>query len=391
MSKIVLPSSATEQGYAFEDLILSYFQESGRYAVQEWSSYLHGQSGQWWQCDGIVYDNGARYLVEAKFHLASKAKVQNVKPARRESAALDLNCDGILYVSLNGFADDLRNWSHTANLDVQFVAWADLRDDLLSGLSEYASVLLDEFELTPNLASALNSPATLHFNDITAAPLSPQFSEFVTVPDSLEKWLRRMPCFPQQIAQISSGQFWFDATIEQVTLVPDCASDLSLQEAWSIQDAISGYASRTYNAVRDTAQALATVREGIIDDVQAELHTMGWKTGRSGVRSSLAVLVLLDLAKKWIDNRRAHYALLPLGEAYVASGPDDDFFADVLKEWLPYWAVCKAIAEHGVLVTADDIMKYFQVQYTPYEPYARSLFNPNKADGLTRLYKQFGG
>ena len=391
MSKIVLPSSATEQGYAFEDLILSHFQDSGIYTVQEWSSYSHGQSGKWWQCDGIVQNDEGCYLIEAKFYRTSKAAVRNVNPARRESAALDLNCDGILYVSLNGFADDLRTWSHTTNLDVQFFAWADLREDLLSGLSEYASVLLDEFTLTPDQASTLNSTAALHFENITATPLSSQFSEFVTVPDSLEKWLRRMPCFPQQIAQISSGQFWFDATTEQVTLVPDCASDLSLQEAWSIQDAISGYASRTYNAVRDTAQALATVREGIIDDVQAELHTMGWKTGRSGVRSSLAVLVLLDLAKKWIDNRRAHYALLPLGKAYVASGPDDDFFADVLKEWLPYRAVCKAIAEHSVPATADDIMKYFQAQYAPYEPYARSLFNPNKADGLIRLYKQFGG
>lgn len=29
MPKIVLPSSAAEQGYAFEDLILSHFQDSG--------------------------------------------------------------------------------------------------------------------------------------------------------------------------------------------------------------------------------------------------------------------------------------------------------------------------------------------------------------------------
>jgi hypothetical protein len=75
----------------------------------------------------------------------------------------------------------------------------------------------------------------------------------------------------------------------------------------------------------------------------------------------------------------------------VVGGPDDALFAKVLKDWLPYQAVCKAIVEHHVPVTADDVMNYFKAQYAPYEPYARSLFNPNKADGLVRLYKQFGG
>jgi len=44
---LILPTSAAEQGHAFEDLILSYYRQSGLYTIREWSGYLHGHSGQW--------------------------------------------------------------------------------------------------------------------------------------------------------------------------------------------------------------------------------------------------------------------------------------------------------------------------------------------------------
>jgi hypothetical protein len=80
MPHIVIPASATEQGHAFEDLILSHYRKSGRYTVCEWSSYLHGASGKWWQCDGIVEDNQGRYLVEAKFFRDRPATVRHPVP-----------------------------------------------------------------------------------------------------------------------------------------------------------------------------------------------------------------------------------------------------------------------------------------------------------------------
>jgi hypothetical protein len=392
MSKIVIPSSAYEQGYAFEDLILSYYQKSGLYKVCEWSSYLHGLSDKWWQCDGIVENNRGRYLIEAKFFNDRPATVRDVNPSRRQTAAQDLDCTGILYISLNDFTSELRNWPHSDDLDIAFVNWADMRAGLLSDLSDYATVFLDEFQLTSDYAASIDSSASLRLEDITTTPLSSEFPEFVVVSDNLERWLRRMPCFPLQLTQTSSGHFWYDSSTEQVELVPDRASDLSLQEAWAIQDAISGYASRTYNAVRATAEALAKTDKGTIDDVQKELHSMGWETGKGGVRRAIDFLVQLDMARKWRDGRRNRYALRPLGKAYVVdkSGPDDDLFGNVLKAWLPYRAICEAIEGHSVPPTTNGIMSYFKMQYEPYEPYARSLFNPNKADGLTRLYKLFG-
>lgn len=391
MPHIVMPDSATAQGHAFEDLILSYYQTSGLYTVSEWSGYFHGQSGKWWQCDGIVENNQGRYLVEAKFFRDRPAKERDINPERRQAAAKDMDCTGLLYISLNGFASDMLDWPHDPGLEVSFLSWPDLRADLLSGLSNYSSVLLDEFEFQPNQALATAGDAALHYAHHNPAPLSPKFPEFVTVPGSLELWLRRMPRLPQQLSQISAGYFYYDEEIEQVSLVPNRTTDLSLQEAWAIQDALSGYASRTYNAVRATAAALSKMADGALDDIQIELHRQGWKTGKSGIRSSLDFLVLVGLAKKWLEGRKSRYALTPLGRAYTVGDPDDQLFGTVLQNWLPYQAVCQAIDKQGVPATKDDILTYFKAQYAPYEPYARSLFNPNKVDGLVRLYKRFGG
>lgn len=390
MSHIVIPSSVTEQGYAFEDLILSHYQKSGRYHVREWSSYLHGKSGKWWQCDGIIENTQGCYLLEAKFFRDRLVTVRDINPSRRQAAAKDLECTGILYIALNDFDSDMRDWKHT-KLDVQFLTWEDMRVDVLSSVGHYASALLDEFELTTTQAQTMESKSTLRFETSTAMPLSPRFSEFITVPDALERWLRRMPYFSLQMDQMAAGYLWYNAATEQVDLVSGRASDLSLQEAWAIQDAISGYASRTYNAIRATAEALLKTSDSLIPDIQVALHSMGWKTGTSGIHSSLAFLVLLGLAQKWNDGRRVGYKLTPLGKAYALSGPDDAMFSEILKSWLPYQAVCKAINEHGASPTSEGILHYFKLQYAPYEPYARSLFNPNKSDGLIRLYKQFGG
>ncbi|MBN1933483.1 MAG: hypothetical protein JW934_02395 [Anaerolineae bacterium] len=390
MTHIVFPSSATEQGFAFEDLILRHYHKSGQCQVREWSSYMHGRSGRWWQCDGVVEDDQGRYLIEAKFFADRPATVRDVNPGRRQAAARDLDCTGIRYISLNGFADDLLDGPR-GNLDTQFLTWSDLRGDVLSGVKRYASALLDEFDLTETQAAAPTGAARLHFDPLAATPFLPQFAEFVAVPDSLEMWLRRMPCFPLQLEQLAAGRFWYDAASEQVTLISERLTDLSLQEAWAIQDALSGYANRTFKAIRATALALGQMTDGLIDDVQAVLHKMSWKTGLAGVRSSLQFLERLGLARKWIDGRRARYALLPLGKAYVLGGPDDALFKVILKDWLPYQAVCRAISEQQVQATSDEILDYFKKQYAPYEPYAHSLFNPNKAEGLVRLYKQFDG
>ena len=49
MAHIVMPTTATRQGGAFEDLILSHYRRSGQYRVREWSTYLHGASDH--RCD----------------------------------------------------------------------------------------------------------------------------------------------------------------------------------------------------------------------------------------------------------------------------------------------------------------------------------------------------
>lgn len=390
MTTIVLPASAAGQGHAFEDLILSHYTRSGLYKVREWSSYLHGASGQWWQCDGIVENDRGRYLVEAKFFRDRPASTRDMDPDRRQAAAQDLACTGLLYISLNGFTADMLDWPHRPGLEPHFFTWSDIRSEVISGSGNYASVLLDPFNLQPTQAQAASHNTSLYYDTLSFAPLSPRFPEFVVVPDSLELWLRRLPRLPQQLAQTSAGKFFYDITTGQVSLIAGRASNLSLQEAWAIQDSLSGYASRTYNAVRATAEAIGKLKDGLVTDIQAGLQAMGWQTGLAGVRSSLDFLVLLGLVHKQPDGRRTRYTLTPLGRAYTVNGPDDTFFVLVLKNWPPYQAVCRAVRDHRVPATPEAILTYFKAQYAPYEPYARSLFNPNKAEGLIRLYQQFG-
>jgi len=390
MSYIVLPSSSSKQGFAFEDLILSYYQQSGVYTICEWSTYLHGDSGKWYQCDGIVENTQGRYLVEAKFFRDRPATAKDIDPDRRQRAAIDLDCRGIIYLSLNGFHADMLTRQHPKELDVQFFSWNDIRSTIMANTQQYNSVLLDQFDLTATQATAATGE-TLFFDTISPSSFSPTFPEFVMVPDGLEEWLRRLPRLDLIKSQCFYGKFVYGATLETVHLISERASHLSLKEAWDIQDAFSGYASRTYNAVRATAESLSTMDDGLIDHIQAVLQTRGWETGKAGIRDSLTFLVQLKLAHTWRDGRRSRYALTSTGRAYTAQGTADDLFFDhILREWLPYRFLRQAIVHYGISPDPADIIAYFKKQYAPYEPYARSLFNPNKTDGLLKLYKHFG-
>jgi len=390
MAHIVMPTTATQQGGAFEDLILSHYQRSGQYVMREWSTYLHSASGKWWQCDGIIEDNRNRYLIEAKFFRDRPATVRDIDPNRRQNAALATNCTAIRYISLSGFASDMLNWKHSPDLDIEFLSWTDLRDEVMGSLTGHASALLDEFTLTDTVAVATQSSSGLHFAPIRVQPLSEQFPEFVTLPDSLELWLRRLPKLALHLSQSSNGVFWYDNLTGQVRLVPQRASDMSLQEAWEVEDAFSGYASRTYRAVRATAQALSILDNSLIRDIQQQMKLMGWTTGPSGIRNALDFLVQMGMAHKELDGRTMRYRLSTLGRAYAAGGPDDALFAQMLKSWPPYRAMCQAITERGVPAQVDDLIAYFRTQYAPYTPYAKSLFNPNKTEGLLRLHRVFG-
>ncbi len=391
MGHIALPHSASKQGFAFEHLILSHYRRSGQYQVREWSSYQHGKSGRWYQCDGIVEGETHRWLVEAKFFKDRPATVRDINPRRRQRAARDLDCNGILYVSLNGFDADMRSWTHDASLAVRFVEWADLRADVLPDVQNYASVLLDGFEIAGGVARSAVTDSALHFAALAPAPIAVDFPEFVAFPDPVECWLRRMPRLALQREQTVQGQFWYEPARERVSLVPARLSDLSLQEAWQIEDALSGYAARVYSAVKATAQAMTQADGGFVGDVQAAIHALGWDTGPSGVRAALNNLALLDLVRKARDGRRVRYHLTPLGRAYVATDtPDDDLFGQVLHAWPPYAQMRQAILERGVAPESAAVADYFKAQYAPYEPYARCLFNPNKCDGLVGWYAGFG-
>ena len=191
--QIAFPTSPSRRGNAFEYLVLSYYNSVNGVEVEDWSSCLYGESGVLYQCDGILSDGTKRYLLEAKFFEKRPASIRDLKIQRREQAALDLNCQGIVCVSLNGFDDTVREWqANLTSLEILLVDWQELRPHVLSRVSGTASVLLDQFELHDNLITSMTG-SQLRMAPLQAGIPLANFPEFISFSDALEKWIRRLP------------------------------------------------------------------------------------------------------------------------------------------------------------------------------------------------------
>jgi hypothetical protein len=154
-----------------------------------------------------------------------------------------------------------------------------------------------------------------------------------------------------------------------------------------IQDALRGYSYRVLNAIEQTLLALASIDYGDAQAVQEALPA-GVTTGISGVRSSLANMVLWKLAQREVLDRRTIYTISPISYALVAKGHlNRKFLAELLEMWLPY-SYFKRFLEIGYYkLNPLAIIQWFRQQYEPFFPYAKSLFNPNKVDGLIHIYR----
>jgi hypothetical protein len=390
-AQIIFPMSPSERGFAFEELLLSYFRRSQDITVEQSSTWMHSNDGIWYQIDGVLAGN-QRQLLEAKFY-QKPVGLEQIKPERRLDAARAFDCDELLVVALNGFKADMMAWATTAPLPVKLVAWSDLRGEVLRSLEGTFTVLLDQINLEDKTAkSAIAVNSKLYFNTPLEAISIKSFPEFAIYPDTIECWLRRLPKLGVWQEQFANGQFYYRDDLETVHLQPSRNSLLTLEEAWRIEDAFSGYAARTYNAVRETAQALKQCQgsadlKTIVEVVNSH-QPVGKKTGRAGVSDSLRALTLQKLVEVQSGKGKV-YNLTPIGWAYMrGEEPDDLIFAQQLNEWLPFRYLRWAVEEHGVPLSERSIMEWFRVQYAPYKPYARCLYNPNKVYGLITWYKQ---
>lgn len=394
-ARIAFPTSAYKRGAAFEYLILSYYNSFSAVKVEEWSSCVYGKSGKLYQCDGILHDGSKRYLFEAKFLQSRAASIRDMHPERREQAAIDIDCDGILCISLNGFDDTVRKWQRKSSLEIILYEWKDLREHILSRISEFSTVLLDNFQIFDQFAVS-SSGCKLHFTEPPPHKPLKNFPEFVSFPDKLELWLRRLPGLEDYQQQLTFGRFCYSTEEQTVQLVADGKSDLSLLEAWQIEDAALGYSARTYNAIKATAQALYKCSLRSIDsdirEIQNALRKLGWNTGMKGVRKALDGLIILGFVSKRPEGVKVKYSLTPLGYTFavVNQKAADEIFTNRLRQWPPYHFTKKAISSGKVQPNRDAIIEYFKTQYRPYEPYAKCIFNENTADGVLALFKHFG-
>lgn len=396
-TQIIIPQSPSEQGYAFEYLLLRYFQQVRDKVVEHFSTYKHGKDKKWYQIDGLLV-NDKRQLLEAKFY-QKPVGCREVDPDKRLQAAKAFDCDELLLISLNGFKDDIRSWATYAPLPVSFIEWNEVRKDVLREFEGTFTVLLDQVLLEDTTATSLSNPKSrLLFSDQLKTTSIVGFPEFSVYPDSVELWLRRLRKLADWQEQLARGQFHHQDALETVLLLPDRDSYLSLEEAWRIEDAFSGYAGRTYSAVKETVQALKNLGgSAVLRAVVQEIHLsfqqdrrQEKRTGDNGVRDSLNALAFMALVARPLQ-RGGDYTLTPLGWAYVRGNePDDQIFRQRLSEWLPFRYFRLALEEYQVPPNKRSIIEWFQAQYAPYEPYARCLFNENKVDGLIKWYQQLG-
>ena len=391
--KIALPTSPSKRGNAFEHLILSYYNSVRSLEVKEWSSCLYGESGTLYQCDGILWDGSDRYLLEAKFFEKRPASIQDLRVERRIQAANDLGCDGIVCVSLNGFDESVYRWQkREMSLKILLIDWKALRPHVLARIGTgSASVLLDAFELQDDCIISTTGSQMRVGNKLRYGAPVKGFPEFVSFPDELERWIRRLPGLSVAQTQFGNGHFHYVQETEEVRYIADRKSELSLWEAWQLEDSLLGYSARVYGAMKITADAVEACENQPLQAIQAWLQTQNWKTGETGVRKALDNLILLGFVSKRRKGRRVTYALTPLGKVYVTTQTDAELiFHNQLRQWLPYRILSKAIENRKVEPAQQALITYFNQQYRPYEPYARCLFNENTAYGLLSLYREFG-
>ncbi len=391
--KIALPASPSKRGNAFEHLILSYYNSVRNLEVQEWSSCIYGNSGTLYQCDGILWDGTNRYLLEAKFFEKRPASVRDLHIKRRLQAARDLECKGIVCVSLNGFDQTVRQWQrHEREHEILLIDWAELRPHVLSRIAAgKASVLLEAFEIEDDTIVSYTG-SQLHLKLPAQFKPIQTFPEFISFPDELEKWIRRLPLLHIAQTQFGTGHFQYLQETHTVDYIPDRKSKLSLWEAWQLEDSLLNYSARVYSAMKLAAEAVHACPNRTRRILRRWLEERNCKTGDTGVRKALDNLTILGFVEKQPVGRRVTYALTALGEIYVTAGSHAELiFYQQLRNWPPYCALREALDTDEVELKPHNIVSYFKTQFQPYQPYARCPFNENTAEGLLSLYNEFEG
>ncbi|HEY9627483.1 MAG TPA: hypothetical protein V6C84_09290 [Coleofasciculaceae cyanobacterium] len=106
-----------------------------------------------------------RQLLEAKFY-QKPVGCREIDPEERLRAAKAFDCDELLFISLNGFKDDIRMWATSAYLPVNSVEWNDIRREVLEAFEGTFTVLLDQLITEDRtVTSILNPKSRLFFSN----------------------------------------------------------------------------------------------------------------------------------------------------------------------------------------------------------------------------------
>ena len=362
MPTVIMPSSASAAGEAFELLASRYLCDVVGLEHLATPFYMHLARGRWVQFDGLfARPDGRRLVLEAKFY-TEPADLATPGIAARIAFAAEAGVNGVIFCARAGFGRDLMR--ARTPVEKAFLSWRAMRRGLGDWGKGALTAALDPVFRQRRGFTAMSgaSLVTSGFEEVVTA------DGFLLVPVEVERWLRRLPAAP------------CDVSIWSPPRKAPTGAHLDTLSAWTVEDSLHGYAPTSPKLLET---ALAALTEGPLDMMSAwkAFWRLGYRGRRGGIKNALDNLRLIGLAEKFRTGKGLYYGPVP-GRA----SRGDDAIPDALEKW-PALTYLRAF--RGVGGDKYAISERLSRGFLHLFPYARSLYNPAKVAGLLALERYF--
>ena len=350
------------------------------FKIEDWNIYVKINK-DWVQIDGIIR-NSEHLLVEVKCY--KKPYQFKAKDAKRIEIARRINLDGVLFFSSSCFKGDIKSESKRI---VKKLCWKDICPKIPRGT--YTS-LFDEVKIKENTVTYVEYDLKLKLSKHVSIKPFIDCTGLYQLNQDIEVWIRRLAyiakvkkdipeTLPRSLTEIKE----FDFKHPQ--------SEISIIEAWMLEDALRGFAARIPRAIYDTLRACTTIDPPFtVNKVREKLIKIGYRTRIYGVRNNLRNLEILGFLKSSKRKRAKAYEPTQLFKRWKKA--DDNERKTILIEAITNYLPIKHVVNAWKKGLKDEysISEYFRKQYKPYFPYAICNMNPNKVYGLLLLANYAG-
>jgi len=372
--RVILPESPARRGSAFEGIvrrILLLYAGFERVLPQ---GYYRTSHGRWTQVDSLLWWRGRSYLLEVKFRRSS-VSLQALLP--QLFLARQIGCEGlVLVMRREKVANSLRSLSGDF---VIALPWSTLYAHLSGNFKD--SYLTRDMEPLRYEWGRFTSPNGNSLYWPGSDRLSYEDDGFITLPDDVERWLRRLPllCGENHLHPSEDGVWRWTGSGEV---------EESLRKLTRVEDALSGFSATNPALLAQCGRGLAHLGAGDVRSLHRHLVAEGRRIIPRAISDALTDLRLMGLVK---TSSTGESRLSEEGEkVFSHTGIDYLYWEELLNNWAPLGAIAKS----GIPPLRENIAKigeHFERRYLPYRPYLQNLFNSNKLRGILDLSNYLKG